>query len=167
VSFLIVRPIFMGIGWHQFQVALRTPSPLIGAWHLDAAHQATGAFIDPKGLPITDLYVLPGNQAYSRSTDGQLWITMFNPNSKEHTVRIRCYFIGAPTNYAWQLSDPDHLVLTSVPPEAPKADSKEKSSKPAVPFKPAVLSLTRIPTPTHYPLLERGFHLVNEWRYER
>ena len=37
----------------------------------------------------------------------------------------------------------------------------------ASPFTPAVLALTRTPTPDHYPLLERGFHFISEWRYER
>jgi len=163
-SFLVVQPIFMTIGWHHLQVALRTPSPLVGAWHLDATHLASGAFIDPEGLPITDLYVAPSNRAYTRSTDGELWLSGVNLDPKKHTVRISCYFIGAPTNYAWQLSDPNHLVLTSVPPDPPKPDPKHK---PSAPFTPAVLTLTRTPTPAHYPLLERGFHFINEWRYER
>ena len=167
VAFLVVRPIFMTIGWHQLQVALRTPSPLVGAWHLDAAHPASGAFIAPTGLPVTDLYVAPSNRAYTRSSDGQLWLSGFGPDSKKHTVQISCYFIGGPTNYAWQLSDPNHLVLTSVPPDPPKADPKHPPVKPAAPFTPAVLTLTRTPTPAHYPLLERGFHFISEWRYER
>jgi hypothetical protein len=167
VAFLVVQPIFMTIGWHHLQVALRTPSPLAGAWHLDATHPASGAFIDPKGLPVTDLYVAPSGRAYTRSTDGELWLSPFNLDSKKHTVRINCYFIGAPTNYAWQLSDPDHLILTSVKPDPPKPDAKHGSAKPAAPFSPAVLTLTRTPTPAHYPLLERGFHFINEWRYER
>ena len=163
-AFLVVRPIFMTIGWHHLQVVLRTPSPLVGAWHLDATHPASGAFIDPEGVPITDLYVAPSSRAYTRSTDSELWLSSVNLDSKKHTVRINCYFISDPTNYAWQLSDPDHLILTSVPPEAPKPDSKQK---PAAPFTPAVLTLTRTPTPAHYPLLERGFHFISEWRYER
>ena len=169
-SFLIVQPIFMAIGWHHLQVALRTPSPLVGAWHLDATRPASGAFIDPKGLPITDLYVAPSSRAYTRSTDGQLWLSGVNLDLKKHTVRINCYFIDPPTNYAWQLSDPNHLILTSVPPTSPKPDPKHKAAaptKPAAPFTPAVLTLTRTPTPDHYPLLERGFHFISEWRYER
>lgn len=98
VAFLVVRPIFMTIGWHHLQVALRTPSPLLGAWHLDATHPASGAFIDPEGLPITDLYVAPSSRAYTRSTDGELWLSGVNLNPKKHTVRISCYFIGTPTN---------------------------------------------------------------------
>ena len=167
VVFLVVRPIFMTIGWHHLQVALRTPSPLVGAWHLDATHPASGAFIDPEGVPVTDLYVAPSNRAYTRSTDGELWLSIVDLDSKKHTVRMNCYFIGAPTNYAWQLSDPNHLTLTSVPPDPPQADPRHKPAKPAPPFTPAVLTLTRTPTPDHYPLLERGFHFISEWRYER
>jgi hypothetical protein len=163
-AFLVVQPIFIAIGWHHLQVALRTPSPLVGAWHLDATHPASGAFIDPEGLPITDLYVAPSSRAYTRSTDGELWLSGVDLNPKEHTVRMSCYFISAPTNYAWQLSDPNHLILTSVPPDPPKPDPKHK---PSTPFTPAVLTLTRTPTPAHYPLLERGFHFISEWRYER
>jgi hypothetical protein len=166
-AFLIVQPIFMTIGWHHLQVALRTPPPLVGAWHLDPTHPASGAFIDPEGLPITDLYVAPSSRAYTRSTDGELWLSIVNLNPKQHTVGISCYFISAPTNYAWQLSDPNHLILTSVPPDPPKPDPKHQPAKPAAPFTPAVLTLTRTPTPDHYPLLERGFHFISEWRYER
>ena len=135
---------------------------LTGAWHLDATHPASGAFLDPEGRPVTDLYIAASGRAYTRSTDGELWLTIVNLNSGKHTVLINCYFIGRPTNYAWQLSDANHLMLTSVPP-----DPKHGPAKPAASFSPAVLTLTRIPTPAHYPLLERGFHLINEWRYER
>jgi hypothetical protein len=163
-ALLVVHPILRTLDWHHLQVALRTPSPLLGAWHLDVTHPASGAFIDPDGLPITDLYVAPSSPAYTRSTDGELWLSGVNLDPKKHTVLINCYFIGAPTNYAWQLSDPNHLILTSVPPNPSKPDPKHK---PAGPFTPAVLTLTRTPTPAHYPLLERGFHFISEWRYER
>jgi hypothetical protein len=164
VAFLIVQPTFDAIGWHHLQAALRTPSPLVGDWRLDPTHPASGAFLDPRGLAITDLYVAPSGRAWSRSTDGELWLTPFNLDDKKHTVRINCYFINPPTNYAWQLSDPNHLVLTTVPPDEPKPGA---NGKPAAPFSPAVLTLSRIPTPAHYPLLDRGFHFINEWRYER
>ncbi len=166
-AFLIVRPIFMTIGWRHLQAATRSPSPLVGAWHLDPTHPASGAFIDPEGRPVTDLYVAPSSRAYTRSTGGELWLSGVNLDPKKHTVRISCYFIAPPTNYAWQLSDPDHLILTAVPPDPPKPGPKPKLDKPAPPFSPAILTLTRIPTPAHYPLLERGFHFINEWRYER
>jgi hypothetical protein len=169
IFFLVVQPIFTAIGWHHVQVAIRTPSPLLGAWHLDPAHPASGAFIDPEGLPITDLYVDPSTRAFTRSTDGALWRSGVNVDPAKHTVRIRCY-IGAPTNYAWQMPDANRLILTSVSPDAPKSDPKHKTApaaKPAPPFVPAILTLTRTPTPTHYPLLERGFHFINQWGLER
>ena len=114
-----------------------------------------------------DLYVASSGRAYTRSTDGELWLSGINLDPKKHTVLINCYFIGDPTNYAWQLSDPNHLVLTSLPPDPPKPDPKHKPARPSAPFTPAVLTLPRTPTPAHYPLLERGFHLISEWRYER
>jgi hypothetical protein len=101
VALLVVQPILMALGWHHLQVALRTPSPLLGAWHLDVTHPASGAFIDPKGLPITDLYVAPSSRAYTGSSDGELWLSGVNLDPKRHTVLINCYFISAPTNYAW------------------------------------------------------------------
>jgi len=159
-SFVIVRPIFMGIGWHQLQAAIHNPSPLVGAWHIEGDHPASGGFVDPKGSPVTDLDVELSGRAYSRSSDGQLWISIVDLNREKHTVRIGCYFISPPTGYAWQLKDANHLVLTSLPPDGPQGKS-------AAPFSPSVLTLTRVSTPPHYPLLERGFHFINEWRYER
>src|SRR6202042_1769159 len=99
------------------------------------------SFIDPEGRPVTDLYVAPSSRAYTRSTDGELWLSGVNLDSKKHTVRISCYFIGPPTNYAWQLSDPDHLILTSVPPGPDNPDPKRKLARPATQFSPAVLTL--------------------------
>lgn len=164
VAFLVVQPIYMIIGWHHQQVALRTPSPLRGDWHVQEPHPTSGGFVDPNGNPVTDLYVEPSGRAYARSSDGELWIAIVDLNAEKKTVGINCYFIGAPTSYTYQLSDPNHVTLTSVPPDPPKPDLKRK---PAPPYSPAVLTLTRIPTPSHYPLLERGFHFINEWRYER
>ena len=37
----------------------------------------------------------------------------------------------------------------------------------AVRFTPAELSFTSTPVPDHYPLLDRGFHFVNQWGLER
>lgn len=161
VAFLLVQPIFMAIGWHHQQVALRTPSPLRGDWHVNEPHPAAGGFVDPDGHPVTDLYVEPSGRAYMRSSDGELWIAIVDLHAEKKTVGMNCYFIGPPTDYTYQLSDPDHVTLTSEPPKPGPAQ------KPAVPASPTVLTLTRTPTPSHYPLLERGFHFVNEWRYER
>jgi hypothetical protein len=167
VAFPVALPILIGVGWHKNSVAARTPSPLIGAWHLDPGHAASGAFITPEGLPVTDLYVDTIVRGFGRSTDGELWRTGLKVDARAHTVRINCY-TSRPVTYAWQMPDLDHLILTSTPPEKPLPKAKEKSeTKPAPAFIPAVITMTRVSVPAHYPLLERGFHLVNQWGLER
>jgi hypothetical protein len=141
------------------------PSPLLGAWHLDRALSANGAFLDPEAKPITDLYVDPSGSNFMRSGDGELWRTGVNLDGKKHTVTLRCY-VGVPVTYAWQMPDANHLVLIPTPPDKPKTKpgAKEKADvKPSAPFVPAVLTLTRTRILSHYPLLERGFHFVNQW----
>lgn len=162
------RPHWTALERVGFRVAFLY-SPLLGAWHLDATHRASGAFLDPEAKPITDLYVDPSGSNFTRSGDGELWPSGVHLDAKKHTVTLRCY-VGSPTTYAWQLPDANHMILTSIAPEAPKPDAKhtpDPRAKPAAPFVPAVLTLTRTPIPSHYPLLERGFHFVNQWGLER
>jgi hypothetical protein len=165
VVFLVVLPVLIGIGWHHTRVAARTFSPMLGAWHMDASQTAKGPFITPEGLLGPNLYVDTVNRAFIRSTDDALWRTNLQFNAKQHTVWIRC-FTGSSANYAWNMPDANHLTLTTVPPEKPKGKVKGKQKiTPA--FTPAVLNFTRTPVPAHYPLLERGFHFVNQWGLER
>jgi hypothetical protein len=188
VALILVLPTLYGIGWHRAQVAARTPSPLLGAWHLDPGHPASGAFLTGDGLPASDLYIDTVASAFTRATDGTLWRTQLDIKAAAHTVTIFPH-VGTPTTYSWQLTDANHLVLTATLPEKPKAKpgAKQKARrvlqmilgdlrwlgpptrypKPAAPFVPAVLTLTRTPIPSHYPLLERGFHFVNQWALER
>ena len=66
------------------------------------------------------------------------------------------------------MPDNGHLIPTSTPSEKLKPDPKAKApAKPEAPFTPAVVTLTRIPIPNRYPLLDRGFHFVNQWGLER
>lgn len=160
VAAVLSPAIFIGIAWHQTQIARHTSSPLLGAWHLDATHPASGALITGDGAPGTDLYLDAVNRGFARSTDGELWRTGMHIDAKAHTITIFPYG-GAPGNYSWQMPDNNHLVLTSVPPKAGKGKQPDKK------FVPATMTFTRTPLPKHYPLLERGFHLVNEWGYER
>jgi hypothetical protein len=167
IGFLVAMPIFDGIGWWQIHKSAQVQSPLKGAWKLDAAHKATGAFVTPEGLPATDLYVDTVRRAFTRSTDGELWRTNLTIDDKAHTIRIRVY-TGKAATYVWQMPDPEHLVLTSKAPDPPKPDPKAKTPpKPAEPFTAETVTLTRTPIPAHYPLLDRGFHFVNEWGLER
>ena len=159
VAFMVAMPIMEGSSWWGAHKAALVHSPILGAWHLDPEHKASGAFVSQEGVPTTDLYVDTVARAFSRSEDGELWRTRLVLDEKAHTLKVRWYVKDAVT-YSYEIPDANHLVLTSKAPEAPKG-------KPAPAFTPEVVSLTRIPVPTHYPLLDRGFHLVNEWGLER
>jgi hypothetical protein len=163
---LVIFPVFMGIGWHKQRIAARAASPLLGAWHLDSTHPATGSFITSAGLPATDLYVDTVHRAFTRSTDGALWRTYLQIHPAEHTLEVHPNPMGRAVTYTWQMPDADHLILTSLPPKKP--NPKVKSDAKSVPaFTPDILTLTRTPVPSHYPLLDRGFHFVNQWGLER
>ena len=49
----------------------------------------------------------------------------------------------------------------------PGAKAAALSTKPATPFVAQVVTFTRTPIPSHYPLLDRGFHWINPWGLER
>jgi hypothetical protein len=164
-AIVILIPVFTGLGWRQNRIQTRTASPLLGAWHLDAAHPATGAFITGDGAPASDLYIDTVARAFTRSTDGALWRTHLDVDGKAHTVTVYPYGRDS-VKYAWTMPDPQHLVLTTVPPEVPKGKGKTPP-KPTAPFTAQVVSFTRTPVMAHYPLQERGFHWVNQWGYER
>jgi hypothetical protein len=141
---------------------------LLGAWHLDSTHPATGSFITSEGLPATDLYVDTVHRAFTRSTDGALWRTYLQIDPANHTVAVHPNPMGTAVTYTWQMPDSNHLILTSLPPKKPKSNPKNKAAlKPGPPFTPAIITLTRTPIPSHYPLLDRGFHFVNQWGLER
>jgi len=158
-AFLIILPIFFGIDWQDTRVHARTPSPLLGAWRLDTPPPATGPFLTAGGEPAVDFYVDTVSRAFTRSADGALWRTFLHLDPAAHTMRVVCYTRPRVT-YLWEMPDPDHLTLTSIPSEKPNP-----KGEPA--FTPSVLTFTRIPVPTRYPLLTRGFHWVSEWAYER
>jgi hypothetical protein len=131
--------------WDVRYASSKVQSPLLGAWKLDTAHPAGGAFVTPEGLPATDLYVDTVSRAFLRSTDRALWRTRLKLDAAGHKLQITCY-MKEPVDYIWYMPDSDHLLLKS------KTDWA---------------SLTRVPVAGHYPLLERGFHFVNEWGLER
>ena len=158
LGFLIEMPIQTAMGWQHNRAAARTPSSLLGAWHVDPSHAPTGAFITADGLPASDLYIDTVARAFTRSTDGVLWRTGLDIDSKAHTLMV--YPTGKDgAKYAWQMPDSDHLILTTTSPDKPKQEEKISA--------PTVLTFTRTPIPAHYPLLDRGFHLINPWGLER
>ena len=167
VSFalLLAIPGMMGMNWFHGAAERHAQSPLMGAWHLDAAHPASGAFLTPEGAAITDFYVDTTGRAFRRDNDGALWRTGLYIQADKHLITVFAYGAG-PTKYSWQMSDTNHLILTTVPPDPPKANGKS-AAKPAPAFTPVTISFTRTPTMAHPFLLERGFHFVNEWGLER
>jgi hypothetical protein len=164
LAFVIGMPYYDGMAWYHATQAARVQTPLLGAWRLDGAHPASGSFITGEGLPATDLYIDTAARAFTRASDGALWRTYLDLDTKAHTVEINC-FPTPGVRYAWQMADANHLTLTSMPPTAdPKAKADGKVAKA---FTPTVVTLTRTPIPSHYPLLDRGFHFVNQWGLER
>ena len=156
-AFLIGMPILSTIEWKQFHKASMQGTPLLGAWRVDAPNTA---FSSPEQQPITAIYVDSPTLVRSRSTDGVLWRTSVHCNDKAHTCSMRIYTSGSHGTFAWQAVDHDHLLLTATPPNDAKPQELAQ-------FHPYSLALTRIPLPAHYPLLDRGFHWVNEWGMER
>lgn len=164
LAFPLLIPWNYSQAWRQNVIAKRTLSPLLGAWHLDAAHPATGAFITGDGVPATDFCIDTVAHGMRRAADGQLWRTSLHLEADKHLLAI-CAYGGGETKYAWHMPDADQVILTTIPSEAPKPGGKTPA-KPALSFTPQVVFFTRTPIPAHYFLLDRGFHFINEWGYE-
>ena len=100
VLLLLEPAILTCIGWHRGQVEARKPTPLFGAWYLDSAHPASGAFITGEGLPATDIYVDAATRAFRRASDGALWRTGLHLDPAAHTLTLYPYPNYRPSTYA-------------------------------------------------------------------
>lgn len=121
---------------------LRHPSPLTGEWHLNSGTILTG-----DGVPMSDLVLEPDGRLDVRAADGSIW---GGSTFRSGETVMNIAGPGLPTvTFALNQPDASHLVLTPI-----AGQSGE-------------LRLTRVPLPSHYPLLERGFHMINEWGLER
>jgi hypothetical protein len=144
-------------GWRHQQASIRNPTPLTGEWQVSSAMLNVNGKLSPKplltgdGAPLSALFLEPSGRTMARSADGVLWRSGVELDAAKHTFQL---FLrpNDPILYSMAQPDPTHLVLTPT--------GKQASSVPS-------LQLTRIPLPAHYPLLDRGFHLVNEWGLER
>ncbi len=86
-----------------------------------------------------------------RSADAKLWRSYATINLATHTMTLGSPFFNNGTyDLTYQMRQPDgaHLVLTPTGKEAARNGT---------------LSLTRIPLPPRYPLLEHSSHWINEW----
>ncbi len=128
----------------------RNPPPLTGQWHLASASKP---FLTGDGAPLANIFFEPTGRVMYQSSDGVLWRGGSHADDKKHTLQLFCEgHDGPPPTYAVVKPDPTHMVLTPT-----GKDTKNDG----------ILTLVRVPLPTHYPVEERGFHFVNEWGLER
>jgi hypothetical protein len=115
-------------------------------WRVDSA---TEPYITADGYPMTEMSLEPNGRAMLRATDGALYRAVAVYDGAQRTLEIQPIGLKQKTTYAFTQPDATHLVLTPL-----RGDF-------------GVLTLSRIAIPAKYPLLERGFHWVNEWGLER
>ena len=141
-------------GYRQQVASERRPSPYTGQWHVDSAtlNGQPKPFVTGDGLPLTDIFLEPSGRAMLRDSATVLWRAGVHIDEKTHTLRIGSEILDHPIVYAMAQPDPARIILTPTGSDANSAGT---------------ITLTRVPLPTHYPLLERGFHFVNEWGLER
>lgn len=130
------------------QASLRHPSPFTGAWRIDGG---TSPVLTPAGQPMVELFLEPNGRATMRDSSGVLWRAGFQVQDEKREFSL-FREVQSPLFYTFAQPDTDHLVLTAT------GDSAAATS---------TLSLTRVSLPSRYPLLNEGFHLVNEWPRER
>ena len=148
----VVLPIILGIAFIGQTRSARNRIALDGQWHLDSAtlNGQPKPFLTGDGLPMTDIFLEPSGHTMVRDSATVLWRSGFRYDEKKHTANFSSNDNHA--TYAVTQSDSSHMVLTPTGKDAKTA---------------AVLSFTHVPLPSHYPLLDRGFHFVNEWGLER
>jgi hypothetical protein len=131
------------------QASLHHPQPFTGEWRVQG-HAAPGAVITSGGRPMTNLFIEPNGRATLRDDTGVLWRAGIYINDKNSNFALY-RDSEAPLVYTFQQPDPMHLIL--------RLSANDAAT--------GALYLERVPLPERYPLLERGFHLVNEWPLER
>jgi len=141
-------------GYSQQLANERHPSPYTGQWHVDSAtlNGQPKPVLTGDGLPMTDIFLEPSGRAMLRDSATVLWRGGVHVDDKKHTLRLGSESFDQTLVYAMAQPDPTHMILTPTGKDAKTVGT---------------LILTRVPLPAHYPLLERGFHWVNEWGLER
>jgi len=140
---------------------VRHPGALTGEWHVDSdvlrldGHNVDTPVLTAEGSPLTALYLEPDGRVMARSSDGRLWRAGIQVDPQKRTLSLYSgWFEGTrfQGSYLFAQPDPNHLVLK------PFGDGAGMLG---------TLTLSRVPLPDHYPLLDRGFHWINEWALER
>jgi hypothetical protein len=131
------------------QVSLHHPHPFTGEWRVQG-QAVPGTVITGGGRPMTELFIEPNGRATLRDDAGVLWRAGVSINDKDGNFAL--YRDGeASLVYSFDQPDAMHLILK------PSANDAATGA----------LYLERVLLPDRYPLLDRGFHLVNEWPLER
>jgi hypothetical protein len=140
---------------------LHSPSSLTGEWHVDSASKRVGTqtedapVLTAELVPMTELYLEQDGRAMARSRDGRLWRGAAMIDKARSTLSLYSYYFDGKrfqATYKYTLADGQHLRLEPIG----KASASEST-----------LTLTRVPLPANYPLLQSRFHWVEEWALER
>jgi hypothetical protein len=147
--------------YSEMKAALRNPSPFTGLWHIDSSIRHMNGkdeslpVLTGLGEPMTELILEPTGMAMARAADGMLWRAEASIDASKHTLTLGSgYFDGQRFDATYDVQQPDteHLVLR------PLGDAATTN---------ATLTLSRVQTPSHYPLLDQRFRWINEWARER
>jgi hypothetical protein len=139
----------------------RAPSPLAGEWRVDSATRVVNgqmtdaAVLTAEGSPMTALFLEPDGRVMARSADGRLWRAGAIIDTSQHLLSLYSgYFDGTrfQARYRYSQAGANQLQL------APANGAKSEAS---------TVSLTRVPLPATYPLLQAKFKWVQEWALER
>jgi hypothetical protein len=147
-------PIALGFRYLQQWNSLHHPSAFVGQWHVDTAtmNGRPKPYLTGDSQPMTDIFMEPSGRTMLRDATNVLWRGNILIDDKKHTLKLGSTGHEGSVDYAISQPDASHLVLTPT--------GKEAKTE-------AVVSLSRVPLPAHYPLLDRGFHWINEWGLER
>lgn len=161
IASLLMVPLFDGIlGQHQRAVA-RIQSPLLGGWRVDSLSPANGYFLT-SGNPVVELYINSVERAYTVFRNDGIWRDPILLNSVSHTLLIHPPLLD-PVVYRWELLDQDHLLLTPI--RSQQSVNRTKMNNGSAKADRATITLTRIPLPNHYPLLEPSFDFPIDGHY--
>lgn len=147
--------------YRELKSHLNHQSVLTGLWHVDSIVMARNGvevqmpILTGLGQPVTAMSFEPDGAFMARAADGSLWRAYAEIDQAKHTVEIGSgYFEGVRFDATYTFFQPDanRLILT------PTSDLSATQG---------TITMTRVPLPSHYPLLERKFHWVSEWALER
>jgi hypothetical protein len=130
--------------WSMKQQSARNPPAFTGGWLLESGGQG---LVGADGSPIVSIFFDPDSDVYFRATNGILWRSRAIYDRAHQRLRI-LYQVRGMLMFAIDQPDPNHLRLQPLGPTG--ADITP-------------LTLTRIPLPTTYPLLQDRIRWITEF----